>query len=250
MIAPLAALEVEVEDEHTGLSPELSPARQLLLQHQEWTLRALEAVVRAMSARNSAPEIGERAMRTSPAAVELDKLNEIGERLETRLRKIRGYLGVKWNSSIPNALDAVREIRARIQMGNNDEELALYLGFYFRGLFPVTHIPAAEVSAPYEYLDTRSLQLLFDFQRSKLNPKHGRQVGSNDCNGLALRALELHESDLKRWTWPKVVDELKDCGCKGLHEWDSPCTKRIQKSARRLQEFLKELETTWSHRQP
>jgi hypothetical protein len=139
-----------------------------------------------------------------------------GDRLVALIRRIGGYLGMEWKKSVPNALSAAKQVRAMIQKGDCDEVIAMYLERYL------------------------------GIEGRRPGQKRGRPRGATISDGLALCALELHDSDPKQWTWPKVASEFADelPNCKhAAHDCDSNCTVALRKSVGRLRAFLKELQS-------
>ena len=132
--------------------------------------------------------------------------------LFARMRRIEGYLeqGQK-KHSLPDSLSAMSAaelIRANIARGDSDEAIAL---------------------------------LLKNWRKPARNP--GRPIGSNDSESVVVLALQLHDSNPKQWTWPKVADRVLNCKLHTKHEWDSECTARLKQAVSRLQAFLKELQS-------
>ena len=130
------------------------------------------------------------------------------EHLEV-IRQIASYLGLPWKIT-RSPLLAAKTVREMVRKGQSDEEIALYLEKYLLQSLDPPGRPKAATEGP-----------------------------------LVLRALELYESDRKRWTWPKVTDEVYDC--KGhKHDNSHPCTEKLKQSVGRLRRFLKMLQSSSS----
>jgi hypothetical protein len=147
-------------------------------------------------------------------------MREIEENLEaanlhvSRCRRIASYLGQALEQGVEeydwqplSALGAAKQIEAFTQNGESSETVARFL------------------------------------ERWRNPPAKKRPVGSVHNDGIALRALVLHESDPKRWPWPKAADALLDCKLHVEHVWDSDCTVRLKQAVVRLQTFVRELQS-------
>jgi hypothetical protein len=136
------------------------------------------------------------------------------EMLMERLRRIEGYLGHaprKINPKIledVKCLEAVRWIRAATREGWPEESIASWLSNY---LWSMT------------------------------KAKRGRQAGTVDLDGHAVMALTLHGWDPKRWSYPKLADELLGCKRHKSHAADSDCVDKLKKAVARLRALLQEL---------
>ena len=130
-------------------------------------------------------------------------LNDHEERLAL-IRRIASYLGLPWNVS-RSTLQATKQVRAMIQDGCCDEQIALFLDRYLG------------------------------------NQKSGRPQGASIPDRTALRALELRDRDGSVWTWPKLADELLNCKAHPEHNNDSECASKLKQAVTRLRVFLKEL---------
>jgi hypothetical protein len=71
--------------------------------------------------------------------------------------------------------------------------------------------------------------------------KRGRQAGTVDLDGHAVMALTLHGWDPKRWSYPKLADELLGCKRHKSHAADSDCVDKLKKAVARLRALLQEL---------
>ena len=195
-----------MKPEDTIVPFEAGSVRQLLEKH--WHRLNLEELLRL----SKTSPLDNRHTEYSP-----ERMRELDENLESvrlhvsRCRRIASYLGhelpeYEWKSL--SALGAARLIDTFIQNSESYETIALFMEMWRK--------PA---------------------------PKLGRPTGAIIPDGLALRALELHESDPKRWTWPKVADELLNCKVHATHNWESDCTDRLKKAVSRLQAFAKKLQS-------
>lgn len=191
----------------TCVTLEPGSARQLLEKH--WHRLNLEELLRL----SKLTPLTHRHTEYSPECMrELDENLDAVNLHVSRCRRIASYLGqaveeLEWKPL--SARGAARQIEAFIQNGENHETIARFL------------------------------------ERWRNPPiKKGRGVGSIDHDGIALRALELHESDPKKWRWPKVADELLNCKRHVEHVWDSDCTERLKQAVVRLQTFIRELQST------
>jgi len=179
--------------------------RPLLEKH--WHRLNLEELLRL----SKITALNNRHTEYSPECMrELDEDLEALNHHVSRCRRISSYLGqevkeYEWKQL--SARGAARQIEAFIQNGENFETIARFLE---KWRSPPT--------------------------------KQGRPAGSINHDGIALLAFELHESDPKKWTWPKVADELLNCKSHVEHVWDSECTVRLKKAVTRLQEFVQELQ--------
>jgi hypothetical protein len=167
---------------------------------------------------NQLDEIGKAMGRsTSESEDEPGKLIEEGDRLLVRLRRIIKYLGIQWKLPAPDESGVAELIRKGVERGESFEAINRTVEFYLRG---------------------------FGVQ------KLGRPIASGESDGIALRALELHESDPGRWTWAAVADELLNCNAHKAHTWDSECAGKLKKAGQRLRRFLIELESAVPLRRP
>lgn len=158
-------------------------------------------------------EIAERQATANAIAGPKQELEEIlkeGNRHSVDLRRIASYLGHEWLPPKPTTFHAAKQIRAMIENGDTDEKIALYLNIYL-------------------------------LQRKK----RGRPSATYRNSEFALRALELHDSDPDKWTWPKIADALLSCKSHSHHVWDSSCTNRVKREAHRLRAFLEQLQTEY-----
>lgn len=118
----------------------------------------------------------------------------------TLLNRVADY--VDWKSEGPNPLLPARALIKMVKRGCDEQKVALFLETYYR-------------------------------ERGRRSP--GRHLSTGK---LALRALELKQSDSKLWTWQRVADELCKCG-KQNH--DSCCKENLRQAARSLRHFIHEL---------
>jgi hypothetical protein len=199
---------VEVEGEQAQcLSVDLPP-QQLLWFH--W-LRSREFLRALASLSDDRPPLNERTEYSPELLHRAIARVQSFELLFARMRRIEGYLGGGRQPSVsasPSTLEAAKTIRANIERGDSDEAIALFLG---------------EWREP--------------------NKKRGRPKGSNDSDSMAVLALQLHDSNPKFWTWPKVADRLLDCKSHKAHSWDSECTAKLKQAVSRLRTFLEELQS-------
>jgi hypothetical protein len=145
----------------------------------------------------------------------LDKSNW----LTTEIRRVEGYLGKEHTTQKPTpqmiedsrCIATARCVRVFIQSGESDKSVAVFLKDSFSSASP------------------------------KTKQKRGRPIGSLDCDGYAVNALELRDSHPRYWTWPKLADELMGCKSHTAHTCDSECTARLKKSVARLHKYLEEL---------
>ena len=239
---------------HPGALPEAISARQLLLtKHFYRTAAQLDKLSKTLA---SGPALNEQTKFAPELEHNIDELIDLGDQLVRRIRRIMSYLGIDSTLPRPNALDAVKQIRAYIQRGDSDDALAAYLVFYFRGQIPVMDTSLRHISALY--MDGSTLLEHFSLytavHRTLEVPEGGRPRGPSDDpeipNWVVLGALERHDSDPKQWSWPKVTDFILP-HCKKLtclsheaHTWESGCTLRLKKAAERLRAFLRELQST------
>jgi len=199
---------LQVETEHSSALPEGLSTQDLLWSHflLSWErLRALASISEDRPALNQHTEY-------SPELVSQAYARALGfELLFSRMRRIQGYLDSRRKRPMSDALSALefaKSIRANIQRGDSDEAIAFFL------------------------------------ERWKSPEKRrGRPKVSSDSESLAVLALQLHDSNPKLWTWPKVADQLLNCKSHTPHEWDSECTARLKQAVARLRAFLKELQS-------
>lgn len=195
-----------MKPERTSATLEAGSTRQLLEKH--WHRLNLEELLRL----SKLTPLNHRHTEYSPECMrELDENLEAVSLHVSRCRRIACYLGqeveeYEWKPL--SARGAARQIEAFIQNGENYETIARFLEKW-------RNPPA----------------------------KKGRPAGSIDHDGIALRALELHGSDPKRWPWPKVADKMLNCKSHVEHVWDSECTVRLKQSVGRLQTFVRELQS-------
>jgi hypothetical protein len=168
--------------------------------------RLLNALIQQSS---SAGHLAERVSELPERISELEGQVREGNRHSDHLRRIASYLGFDWKPTPPTPLHAAKQVRGMVQRGWGDEQIALYLDIYLL--------------------------------RSK--GRRGRPRATYDAESFALRALELHDSDPKAWTWPRIADRLLDCKSHKEHVWDSDCTLKLKKAAQRLRTFLAELQS-------
>jgi hypothetical protein len=194
--------------------PNWGPARQLLMDH--WNRLYLEELLRLST-------ISPLNRNTEYLAEHMCELNENLEAMNqhvVRYRQIASYLGHElppahqlnggYEPKSLSAISVARMIRVFFDNGESDETIA---------------------------------SLLESWQQH--TPKPGRPTGAATADGLALVALELHESDPKKWSWPRIADEFcEHRKSHAPHGWDSPCTASLKQSVKRLQKFLRELEST------
>jgi len=195
-----------MKSERKSVTLEAGSVRQLLEKH--WHRLNLEELLRL----SGITPLSNRHTEYSPECMrELDENLEAVNLHVSRCRRIANYLGqgveeYEWKPL--SARGAARQIEAFIQNGEDSETITRFL------------------------------------ERWRNQPiKKGRPAGSVDHDGIALRALELHESDPKKWPWPKVADELLECKLHIEHVWDSDCTVRLKQAVVRLQTFVRELQS-------
>jgi len=139
-----------------------------------------------------------------------DHLDECN-RLRLLIRRIDGYFGRKRRKPAPSGINAIdfhraaKSVRVLIDNSGSDELIADYL----KGLF------------------------------SSQKRLGGRPRGAMDSDRRVLDAFVLHESDPRRWTWPKVADELLKCKIHKKHTSEDSCTRKLSKAGERLRAFLK-----------
>lgn len=125
------------------------------------------------------------------------------------LRKVAGYLGLEWGARTP--FETAKLIRGAL------------LGDY-----------------------SWDKQIAADDLRASGGTRRkrgrGRPPGSTSADVSALQAFALRESDPKRWSWPKLADELLHCKAHKAHQWDSSCTVKLKMRVWKLRAFLKELQ--------
>jgi hypothetical protein len=195
-----------MKSERTSVTLEAGSARQLLEKH--WHRLNLEELLRL----SKITPLNNRHKEYSPECMyELDENLEAVNLHVSRCRRIASYLGqdveeYEWKPL--SARGAAKQIEAFIQNGEDSETIARFL------------------------------------ERWRNPPaKKGRPTGSVEQDGIALRALELHESDPKRWPWHKVADELLNCKAHPKHYEYSSCTANLRQHVARLREFLRELQS-------
>jgi hypothetical protein len=195
-----------MKPERTTVTLEAGSARLILEKH--WHRLNLEELLRL----SGITPLCNRHTEYSPECMrELDENLEAVSLHVSRCRRIANYLGrdvkeFEWQPL--SARGVARQIEVFIQNGEDSETIARFL------------------------------------ERWRNPPaKKGRPAGSTDHDGIALRALELHESDPKKWPWPKVADELLGCKRHVEHVWDSDCTVRLKQAVVRLQIFVRELQS-------
>ncbi len=196
----------------SGDPPEAGSARQVLMFH--WAAFYLEELLRL----SAIPPLNSQAGNAPEHTRELEEHLEAVNLHVARSRRIASYLGhelppgheiPEYKPNLLSALDAARLISVFLQNGESAGTIALFLEMW------------------------------------RKPGKPGRPKGSNNPDGLALRALELYDSDPERWTWPKVADELCEHRKRHTpHEWNSPCTESLRQSVERLRKFLRELEAS------
>jgi hypothetical protein len=106
-------------------------------------------------------------------------------------------------------LDVARWVRASIQNGESDEVIAAWL--------------------------------MEKFPPNNAKRNAGRPQGTIDHSGHALLALELYDSDPKKWSYPKLAHDLLKCEEDGPHNTDCACVDELKKSVGRLRTFLHKL---------
>lgn len=162
-------------------------------------------------------ELLERLTQRQPTAhTAAERVRELEEKIKegnghfVDLRRIASYLGHDWTPAKPTTTHAAKQIRVMIESGDPDEQIALYLEIYLL--------------------------------RKK---SRGRPSATYDTDGLALQALELHDSDPIKWNWPKLADTLLNCKSHSRHSWNSECTGKVKKAGERLRTFLKQLQSEY-----
>lgn len=134
------------------------------------------------------------------------------ENLQLLLRRVESYLGHKPKVIDQRALEdakslaAVRWVRASIQIGDSDEEIAAWLR---------------------------------NFLALSTKENRGRKAGTIDSDGHALLALVLYERNPKVWSYPKLADHF--CKKGRPHAADSKCVDKLKKAVMRLRKFLQVL---------
>ena len=198
-----------MEGKHPCALPEGLSAQELLWFHWCRSRERLRAL--ASMAENRLP-LNENT-EYSPELVRQANARALGfQLLFARMRRIENYLE-QGRMKRPllgtlSALSAAELIRANVQRGDSDEAIALFLENWRK--------PAR---------------------------KPGRPTGSSDCESIAVLALQLHDSDPRRWTWPKVTDQVLNCKSHAVHDSDSECTAKLRQAVTRLRTFLKELQS-------
>jgi hypothetical protein len=141
------------------------------------------------------------------------------ENLTLQLRRVERYLGHKpmkidmRKLQDAKCLTAAKWNRAAIQDDYSDEEIAAWFK---------------------------------SFLASNATGRRGRPSGTVDCDGHALLALVLFDSDPKLWGYPKLADALLGCDKHIPHTADSECVDKLGKSVERLRKFLREIGYTQS----
>jgi hypothetical protein len=196
-----------VESEHSCALPKDMPTQQLLWFY--W-LRSRERLTALAKVSEDRPPLNQYTPY-SPERERQAKAVVLGFKLLTaRMRRIQSYLnhGKKRPASEAlSALSAAQVFRENIQRGDSDEANALFLE-----------------------------------QWRKPAKKRGRPRGSSDFESVVVLALQLHDSNPKFWTWPKVADQLLNCKSHAAHKWDDACTARLKQAVTRLRAFLEEIE--------
>jgi hypothetical protein len=126
----------------------------------------------------------------------------------TLLRKVAGSLGLEWDEGTP--FETARLIHGAL------------LGDY-----------SWEKQIP---LDDPIRQRHGATRRTR-----GRPRGSVSADITPLQALALHETDAKRFSWPRLADLLLNCKNHARHKWDSDCTVRLKMAALKLRTFRNQL---------
>jgi hypothetical protein len=198
-----------MKPERASVTLEAGSARLLLEKH--WHRLNLEELLRL----SGITPLCNRHTEYSPECMrELDENLDAVNLHVSRCRRIASYLGqevedYEWKPL--SARGAARQIEVFVQNAEDTETIARFLERWRN--------PTA---------------------------KKGRPAGSVDHDGIALRALELHESDPRKWTWPKVADELLNCKAHLKHDEHSNCTASMKQDVARLRAFLRELQSTCS----
>ena len=91
------------------------------------------------------------------------------------------------------------------------------------------------------WTDERITTWLSSYFRSVTQAKRGRPARTVSSDGIALRALELHDFDPKGWTYPMLADVLLGCRKHKQHTADSECVDKLKKAVARLRAFLREI---------
>jgi hypothetical protein len=197
-----------VKSKHSCVLPKGLSTQQLLWFH--W-LRSRERLKALLGTSENRPPLNQ----DTPYSLERERqANAIvlgNEFLTVRMRLIQSYLSPGQNQPVSDTLSAISAaqlIRTNIQRGDSDEAIALFLEEW-----------------------------------KKPKKKRGRPKGSNDSESVAVLALQLHDSNPKLWTWPKVADQLLKCKSHNVHNWDSDCTAKLKQAVTRLRAFLKELQS-------
>jgi hypothetical protein len=197
-----------VESEHSCASTKGLSTQQLLWFHWLRSSERLTALAKVSKDRSplnqDTPYSPERARQANAVVLGF-------ELLTARMRRIQSYLnhGQKQpvSETLP-ALNAAKLLRENIQRGDSDEAIALFLG-----------------------------------QWRKPAKMRGRPSGSSDFESVVVLALDLHDSDPKSWTWPKVADKLLNCKSHAAHKYDDECTAKLKQAVTRLRVFLKEIQS-------
>ena len=196
-----------MESEHSCALPKGLSTQQLLWFH--W-LRSRERLTALAKVSEDRPPLNQDTPY-SPERERQAKAVVLGfELLTARMRRIQSYLNYAQRrpaSEALSALSAAKVLRENIQRGDSDEAIALFLD-----------------------------------QWRKPDKKRGRPRGSNDFESVVVLALQLHDSNKKFWTWPKVADQLLNCKSHVAHKCDDECTARLKQAVTRLRAFLKEIE--------
>lgn len=136
------------------------------------------------------------------------------EELTRQLRRIESYFGHKPREIAGHILEdakcltAAGQVRAAIQNGDSDEEIASFLR---------------------HYLGANS-------KRTR-----GRPINTFDFDHHAIRAFVLHGQNPRAWSYPKLADALLGCKIHKVHAHNTDCTVTLKKAVERLRKFLSEL---------
>ena len=195
-----------MEGDTSSTSLNLLSAQKVLWFH--W-LRSCEYIQAISIVSNSLPSLNGQTYDADRAA-QLQAIADGHRLFDQRIRRIERYLGYTSNQGaarIPAAIEGAKLIRARIERGDGDEAIAYLL---------------EELRKP----------------RSKA----GRPVASNHADGFALRALDLHKSNSRFWTYPKIADCFCECKRGRPHSSNSDCVAKLKQAIHRLKTFIAELE--------
>jgi len=197
-----------VESEQSCALEEGLPTQQLLWFH--W-LRCRERLRALASSSENRPPLNQQTEFSAEQLRQAEAFLEGWELLTARMRRIENYLDSQRKRSASEALSTLelaKTIRANIQRGDTDEAIAFFL------------------------------------ERWKTpEKKRGRPKGSNDPENVTVLALQLHESNPKLWTWPKIADQLLNCKLHVAHEADSNCAVNLRQAVSQLKKFLKEMQS-------